>query len=73
MDIDIIRNYCAGKQHVTESFPFDDTTLVFKVKGRMFALLNLEAPFSVNLKCDPEKNGRIAGTVRFCPAGLSHE
>ncbi len=55
MDIDIIRNYCAGKQHVTESFPFDDTTLVFKVKGRMFALLNLEAPFSVNLKCDPEK------------------
>lgn len=55
MDIDVIRNYCAEKPHVTESFPFDDTTLVFKVKGKMFALLNLEAPFSVNLKCDPEK------------------
>jgi predicted DNA-binding protein (MmcQ/YjbR family) len=49
-----IRLYCAGKPEVTESFPFDETTLVFKTKGKMFALLNLEPPFSINLKCNPE-------------------
>ena len=38
----------------TEGFPFDETTLVFKVAGKMFALTDLEGDFSVNLKCDPE-------------------
>ena len=40
---------------VTESFPFDATTLVFKVGGKMFALTGLDDPeFKVNLKCDPD-------------------
>ena len=50
------RDYCLNKKAVTESFPFDESTLVFKVAGKMFALLSLEAPdFRVNLKCDPER------------------
>jgi len=50
------RDFCISKKAVTESFPFDETTLVFKVAGKMFALMSLEAPdFRVNLKCDPEK------------------
>lgn len=41
---------------MTESFPFDNDTLVFKVAGKMFALASLEKhPLTVNLKCDPEK------------------
>jgi predicted DNA-binding protein (MmcQ/YjbR family) len=41
---------------VTEEFPFDETTLVFKVMGKMFALTGLdESEFKVNLKCDPER------------------
>ena len=41
---------------VTEEFPFDETTLVFKVLGKMFALSGLEhQPPAVNLKCDPER------------------
>ena len=50
-----MREYCLLKPGVTESFPFDPTTLVFKVMGKMFLLTDLEGPLSVNLKCDPEK------------------
>ena len=56
MDIETFRDYCLSKKGVTEEFPFDETTLVFKVMGKMFALTGLERhPFSVNLKCDPDK------------------
>ena len=55
MDIEKVRLYCLEKPEVTEGFPFDDTTLVFKVKNKMFALLNLKGKLSINLKCDPEK------------------
>jgi len=55
MDIEIVREYCLSKPHVTESFPFDEHTLVFKVMNKMFALIGLanEDPY-VNLKCDPD-------------------
>jgi predicted DNA-binding protein (MmcQ/YjbR family) len=56
MDIEDFRNYCIQKQGVTEEFPFDDVTLVFKVMGKMFALTSLDREqLSINLKCDPEK------------------
>jgi len=55
MDIEALRNYCLAKPGTTESFPFDETTLVFKVMGKMFALTDLTENRSVNLKCDPEK------------------
>lgn len=42
------------KKGVTEEFPFDEETLVYKVMGKMFALTNLERFESINLKCDPE-------------------
>lgn len=55
MNIESLREYCLSKKEVTESFPFGDTTLVFKVFDKMFALVNLDEDLSVNLKCDPEK------------------
>lgn len=55
MNVEEIRNYCISKKAVTESFPFDNETLVFKVAGKIFALLNLNGDLSINLKCDPEK------------------
>ena len=54
MNIEELRAYCIKKPGVTEEFPFDETTLVFKVKGKMFALTDLEDQFSVNLKFTPE-------------------
>jgi predicted DNA-binding protein (MmcQ/YjbR family) len=55
MNIESIREYCLSKPEVTESFPFGETTLVFKVLGKMFALMNLDSEPRVNLKCNPEK------------------
>lgn len=54
-DIESFRNYCLNKLHVTEEFPFNEETLVFKVAGKMFALANVDEFNSINLKCDPER------------------
>ncbi len=54
MDIETIRNYCISKSNVTESLPFDDDTLVFKVNGKIFAMVNLSGEMCLNVKCDPE-------------------
>lgn len=53
MNIEDIRIYCLNKSGVSESFPFDNDTLVFKVMEKMFALVNLDGNLSINLKCDP--------------------
>jgi len=53
MDIVTLRDYCISKKGSTESFPFGDYTLVFKVNGKIFALVNLDGDLSINLKCDP--------------------
>jgi len=55
MNIEEVREYCISKKAVTESFPFDETTLVFKVMNKMFCLLGLD-DIRVSLKNDPEKN-----------------
>lgn len=54
MNIEEFREYCIQKPGVTEEFPFDEETLVFKVMGKMFALTNLVGDWNLALKCDPE-------------------
>ena len=57
MNFDEFREYCVRKKGVSEDMPFDDLTLVFKVGGKMFALVSMnESPCSINLKCDPERS-----------------
>lgn len=54
MNIEEFRSYCLSKPKASESFPFDNSTLVFKVMDKMFALTSLDKlDFTVNLKCDP--------------------
>ena len=56
MNIETIIEYCLSKKGASEDFPFDEETLVFKVGGKIFALIPLEKiPLQLNLKCDPEK------------------
>jgi predicted DNA-binding protein (MmcQ/YjbR family) len=55
MDIEKFRSICLGLKDVSEEFPFGPGALVYKVKGKMFALTDLEMFESVNLKCDPEE------------------
>jgi len=52
MDIESIRDYCLSLKDVSEGFPFDDDTLVFKVRDKIFVLLSLENKW-MNLKCEP--------------------
>ena len=56
MESDAFREHCLTKAGVTEETPFGPDNLVFKVRGKMFALLSLdEVPARVNLKCDPDR------------------
>lgn len=63
MNVEIFREICLSKKGVTEAFPFDADTLVFKVMGKMFALVPLERlPAQCNLKCEPEKSEELRET-----------
>src|SRR5918996_6053238 len=56
MDVESFREYCLGKAAVSEGTPFGPDVLVFKVTGKMFALLALdEVPATANLKCNPDR------------------
>ena len=56
MNLNQFRDYCLSKKGVTEDFPFDETTIVFRVGVKIFAISDVEQlPFTFNLKCDPEK------------------
>jgi predicted DNA-binding protein (MmcQ/YjbR family) len=56
MNIEELRSYCLAKKGVTESFPFGEQTLVFKVGEKIFLLTGLDShPVSFNVKCDPEE------------------
>ncbi|MEC5174443.1 MmcQ/YjbR family DNA-binding protein [Chryseobacterium nepalense] len=55
MDANEILEYYNAKKSVTESFPFDNETLVLKVGGKMFLLMSLERqPLQIAVKTDPE-------------------
>jgi predicted DNA-binding protein (MmcQ/YjbR family) len=59
MNLETFYEYCLSKKGVTEHFPFDEDTLVFKVGGKIFALSSLlqweKGSPRMNLKCDPER------------------
>lgn len=71
MNIESLRAYCLAKPGVTESFPFDSVTLVFKVGGKMFALADIEKqPLELALKCDPEKAVELRETYDAVQPGF---
>ena len=55
MNIEEARFYCLSKENATEDFPFDDTTLVFRVEGKIFACVSLLDTSWFCVKCDPER------------------
>ncbi len=63
MHIETFRTHCLRKPGVTEDLPFGESTLVFKVLGKIFALTDLHShPLSFNLKCDPERAVQLRET-----------
>jgi predicted DNA-binding protein (MmcQ/YjbR family) len=55
MNIEELRDYCLQKPGSTESFPFGEDTLVFKVREKIFLLTGLSDGNRFNAKCDPER------------------
>jgi predicted DNA-binding protein (MmcQ/YjbR family) len=57
MNMEDVRFFCLGLKNTTESFPFDDVSLVFKVENRMYLLMSLDGADrpAVAVKCDPEQ------------------
>lgn len=71
MNIEELREYCISVKGASESFPFDESTLVFKVMGKMFAYTGLDPKdrlFKVNLKCDPERSAELRARYE----GITH-
>ena len=56
MHVEEVRNYCLSLAHATEDLPFGPQTLALRVAGKIFALLPIDSPGTVNLKCDPERS-----------------
>jgi predicted DNA-binding protein (MmcQ/YjbR family) len=54
MDLKEYKNYCKSFMGVTEEYPFDETTLVYKVKGKMFTLTEINTFHIISVKCDPD-------------------
>ena len=54
MNIESVRDYCLSLPMATEDFPFDETTLVFRVCGKIFAMVDLDDTEWFVLKCDPD-------------------
>lgn len=62
MNIEELRDHCLSIKGASESFPFDESTLVFKVMSKMFAYISLnpkDGRFRVSLKCDPERSAEL--------------
>ena len=69
MNVEDFRDFCLRKSGVTEGFPFDSKTLVFKVAGKMFALTDIDMFEFINLKCDPERSLELRETYNGVKPG----
>lgn len=72
MNVETAREYCLSKKGTTECLPFDEVSLVIKVMGKMFALIDLEEANTISMKCNPdraielrERYTGIAGAYHF--------
>src|SRR5271165_4967373 len=71
MHIDWVRNFCLAMPHATESVQWGDD-LVFKIAGKMFAVLVLEpAKVWVSFKCTPEEFAQLVERPGIIPAPYS--
>lgn len=70
IDLVELREHCLSKPFVTEEFSFDQETLVFKVYGKMFALIEIYSiPLQLYLKCNPARAIYLRDTYQFISPG----
>ena len=57
-----LKDHCGLKPGSTSGFPFGEEHLVFKVRGKIFAVLNVQdSPVKITFKTDPELTGLLRG------------
>ncbi len=64
MDLIELREFCLSLPETEEKLPFDQNTLVFYVKGKIFCLTDMENFEFINVKCDPEKAIHLRDTYQ---------
>ena len=73
-DCNAVKAYCAQKTDTEATMPFRPDTLVYKVMGKMFALMPPEAPEeeapTINLKCDPNLATIFGGNTQLFNQGI---
>jgi predicted DNA-binding protein (MmcQ/YjbR family) len=62
--------FCLSKKGVTDSFPFNETTLSLKVGNKIFALSDIDNFTSVNLKCNQERAIELRETFQGVKPGF---
>ncbi|MGZ8845548.1 MAG: MmcQ/YjbR family DNA-binding protein [Pyrinomonadaceae bacterium] len=69
MDIESVREYCLSFPHATENVQWG-ADLVFKIAGKMFAVVNLEevSDHCMSFKCTPEKFAELTERNGIVPA-----
>lgn len=69
MDIESVREYCLSFPHATENVQWG-ADLVFKIAGKMFAVINLEevSDHCMSFKCTPEKFAELTERNGIVPA-----
>jgi predicted DNA-binding protein (MmcQ/YjbR family) len=55
VNFETIQQICTARAAVSEEFPFDEHTLVWKVAGKMFCLMDIRECSSLGLKGDPDR------------------
>lgn len=55
MTLTLLREFLLSQPGATEDTPFGPEILVYRIAGKMFALVDWQAePLTINLKCEPE-------------------
>ena len=67
MSVDAVRRICRSFPEVTEDVKWGND-LVFSVGGKMFAVVDLEPPYSVAFKCSAESFGELIERPGITPA-----
>lgn len=65
MNIEELRDYCLSLNAATESFPFGEETLVFKINGKIFLLVSLSSvPLQFNVNAIPNTRSTYGSNIR---------
>lgn len=74
MNVEEIRSFALSFDGASESFPFGEETLVFKINNKIFLLVSLEAHSrAIQCKMRSWRSNAFTGKICCSSSGISHE